>query len=518
VTRNPRRMDRGATTRRRLLAGVAGTGATATAGCLRRVRNVAGREPSSQLSLELMTTPDDSDPHAIRIARQFAENLRAAGIDATVTAVSEAALHRNVLFNHDFDVYVAQLPEPERLDPDVCYPLLHANFAAEPGWQNPFGFSDLSVADLLDAQRTSAGDDRRVAADDLQETIARSQPFVTVAFPDALTAARGSRFESWSSAGPTTPLGLLGLDPADGGEPTLRLVTTDPRVTENRNPIAAEYRRHGTFVGLLYDPLIRPSSAGRLPWLARDWGWDGEAFRVRLRDATWTDGEPVTAEDVAFTYRFLADTSLGRAESPIPAPRFRGRSTLVADATARGSDVAVVTPTTPNPTVAARALTLPILPAHVWRERTGPATIAGIEVNAETTEAIVHDNGEAVGSGPLAFVEAEPGARLVLERRDDHFLTGEPDGIPGRFHGGPAYGRLELEWVMSDVAAVERVAQDLADATVSNLGPDAVPRIGREGGIQLESRRSSGFYHVGFNSRRAPLSNPQFRRVAAGVA
>jgi peptide/nickel transport system substrate-binding protein len=118
-------------------------------------------------------------------------------------------------------------------------------------------------------------------------------------------------------------------------------------------------------------------------------------------------------------------------------------------------------------------------------------------------------------ASPLAFVEAEPGARLVLERRDDHFLTGEPDGIPGRFHGGPAYGRLELEWVMSDVAAVERVARDLADATVSNLGPDTVPRIGREGGIQLESRRSSGFYHVGFNSRRAPLSNPQFRRVAA---
>lgn len=512
-------MDRGATTRRRLLAGIAGTaaGATATAGCLRRVRNVAGRDSSTQLGLELVTTPDDSDPHAIRIARHFAENLRAAGIDATVTAVSETALYRDVLFNHDFDVYVGQLPEPERLDPDVCYPLLHADFAAEPGWQNPFGFSDLSLSDRLDAQRAAAGDERRVAAVDLQESIAREQPFVTVAFPDALTAARRSRFEGWSSAGPTAPLGLLGLDRIGGGEPTLRLVTTDPRVTENRNPIAAEYRRHGTFVGLLYDPLVRPSSAGRLPWLARDWAWDGEAgaFRVRLRDATWTDGEPVTAADVAFTYRFLADTSLGRAESPIPAPRFRGRSTLVADAVARADDLAVVTPATPNPEVAVRALTLPVLPAHVWRERTGPATVAGIEVNAETTEAVVHDNAEPIGSGPLAFVEAEPGERLVLERRDGHFLTGTPDGIPDRFHGGPAYDRLELEWVMSDVAAVERVAEDVADATVSTLGPDTVPRIGREGGVRLASRRSLGFYHVGFNARRAPLSNPRFRRVAA---
>jgi len=508
-------MARGTTTRRRLLAAAAGTGAAASAGCLRRVRNVAGRSSSSQLGLELVTTPDDSDPHGIRIARHFAENLQAAGIDATVTAVSEVTLHRDVLFNHDFDIYVGQLPEPERLDPDVCYPLLHADFAAEPGWQNPFGFSDLSLSDLLDTQREAAGDERRVAAVDLQESIAREQPFVTVAFPDALTAARGSRFEGWSSAGPTTPLGLLALDLVDGGEPTLRLVTTDPRVTENRNPIAAEYRRHGTFVGLLYDPLVRPSSAGRLPWLARDWTWDGEAFRVRLRDATWTDGEPVTADDVAFTYRFLADTSLGEAESPIPAPRFRGRSTLVADATARRPDVAVVTPTTPNPEVGVRALTLPILPAHVWRERTGPATIAGIEVNAETTEAIVHDNADPVGSGPLAFAEAEPGERLVLERRDDHFLTGAPAGIPDRFHGGPAYDRLELEWVMSDVAAVERVVEELADATVSNLGPDTVPRIGREGGVRLASRRSAGFYHVGFNTRRAPLSNPRFRRVAA---
>jgi len=468
------------------------------------------------VSLEIRTTPADSDPHAIRIARHLADNLGAAGIDARVSTVAEAELYRQVLINHDFDLYVGQYPEGEPPTPDALFPLLHSGYTSEPGWQNPFGFTDLEVDDLLESQRRTAGGRRRRVVVDLQEAIARATPFVTVAFPDELTAVRQDRFRTRSAMRPISPLGLLDVRRQEGAEPTMRLTTTDERITENRNPIAAEYRRHGTFTGLLYDPLVYEYGEDLLPWLAGDWEWlNGTTLELSLRDVAWHDGEPLSAADVAFTYDFLADTSMGRAESPIPASRFRGQSSLVADASAVGEAVVQLTFEDASREVARRALTVPVLPRHVWREFTGPATVAGIEVDRETTEALVWNNPEPVGSGPLRFREATPEESVVLERNPEHFLADEPAGIPSRFDGSPEFDRLELRVAPSDIAAVQRVGDGLADATTSNLGPDSVPRIGREADARLVSTRSGAFYHVGFNTRRGPLSNPRFRTTVA---
>ncbi|GAB3418641.1 hypothetical protein GCM10027435_18980 [Haloparvum alkalitolerans] len=543
-----------ATTRRAVIAGsLAGLG-TASAGCLGRVRNIAGRDGSTQMTLDVYTTPADADPHGIRVARHLEEHLRAVGIDTRVNTMAEADLYRRVLINQDFDIYVGQFPAQQRIDPDALYPFCHSEFNPEPGWQNPFGVTDLTIDDLLEEQRGAASDDRPAVVDDLQREIARQQPFVTVAFPDALTAVQRGRFEGWRRGGRVAkPMRLLSLSlsgddegadgtddgdatggdgsdrptettaeaTADGGaaaDATLRLVTTDPRVAENRNPIAAEYRRHGTFTELLYDSLIRTRGDERIPWLARDVSWlDEETVRVSLREATWHDGEPVTAADVAFTYAFLSDTSMGNAEAPIPAPRFRGRSTLVRTTDAVDDRTVDVTFADANPRVGLRALTVPILPEHVWSERTNVAAIAGIEVDEQTTDALVWDNPDPVGSGPLRFVEASPGERVVFARSDDHFLDRDPDGVPADLRGKPAFDELLLNLVPSDIAAVEHVADRRADATVSNLGPEAVPRIGREPDATLVSRQSAAFYHVGFNVRSEPLSNPRFRRAVAGL-
>lgn len=504
------------TTRRGVLAAGA-LAVTGSAGCLRQIRNVAGRDRASQVTVDIQTTPADSDPYAIRIARHLANNLEAAGIAARVTTTSEAELYRNVLINHDFDVYVGQYPEDGPPTPDRLYPLLHSMFRSEPGWQNPFGLADIPVDELLEGQRTQTGDERRTTIVELQEAIARVQPFTTIAFPDALTAVQEERFRNWEVRQPTSTMGLLELERTrDAEESTLRLVTTDGRITENRNPIAAEFRRHGTFTGLLYDTLARGFDDERVPWLAQRWEWVNEStLDVRLRDASWHDDEPVTAADVVFTYEFLEDTSMGEAESPIPTSRFRGRSILVENALIReGSTVRLEFGDT-SQEVAMEALTVPILPKHVWSEQTGPATIAGIEVDEETTEALVWNNPNPVGTGPLRFVEATPEENIVFERNEDHFLSGEPERIPEKYHDKPAFDRLEIEMVPSDIAGVQRVGDRLADATAANLGPDAVPRIGREANASLVSTRSGAFYHVGFNTRSGHLSNPRFRRTIA---
>ena len=552
-------------TRRAALAGLGL--AAASAGCLGRTENIAGRDPHSQLTLEINATPADDDPNGIRIARQLEEHLTAVGIGVRLNTVGQTDLWRKVLINQNFDLYVGQFVETEPFDPDALYGLTHSRFVAEPGWQNPFGLTEIAVDDLLERQRRAAGSDRSDAVDALQETVCDLQPFSVVAFPDALTAVQRDRFEGWTAdRQPVSVTGLLGLSrvpgadasgdgrsdggnatadgdnttssatatdaDADGeGGVTLRLVTTDNRITENWNPIAAEYRKYGTFTGLLYDTLVRTDGESTVPWLAADWERvDETTVDVSLRDARWHDGEPVTASDVAFTYRFLRDTSLGSVETSVPTPRFRGRSSLVEDE--RVLDDATVRLTVPdvNETVVARALRVPILPEHVWSERTDAATIAGFEFDFETTEAVVTNNPDPVGSGPLRFVEATAGESVVFERNPDHFLvrsasgddtetadeTTDPRaGIPPRYHGKPAFDRLRVEVSPSDISAVESVAGGLADATVSNLGPESVPRIGRSDDTRLVSGRSAAFYHVGYNVRRSPLSNPRFRAVVA---
>jgi peptide/nickel transport system substrate-binding protein len=217
---------------------------------------------------------------------------------------------------------------------------------------------------------------------------------------------------------------------------------------------------------------------------------------------------------------------MGTLETAVPTPRFRGRSSVVRAARAVDDATAELAVGDVNDAVATRALRVPILPEHVWADRTDPATIAGFEFDVETTEAVVTNNEDPVGSGPMRFVEATPEESVAFERNPDHFLARAGDGesgsdpaagIPERFRGKPAFDRLEVAVISSDIAAVQAVGDGLADATVSNLGPDAVPRIGRETDARLVTGQWGGFYHVGYNARRAPLSNPRFRAVLASL-
>ena len=540
--------------RREALAGIGV--AAASAGCIGRVRNIVGRDRSSQLVLEILVLPTDSDPVGIRIARSLSEHLNAVGIGTRIETVATTEIRRDTLINHDFDLYVGQYKEAEPFDPDALYGLLHSRFTAEAGWQNPFGLTEVAVDDLLEEQRTVPNEDRGEPVAELQRRVCDLQPFTVVAFPDALSAVRTETFTGWDTERPVSLGGLLSLEQADSGESdeplTLQLATTDERITTNWNPIAAEHRRHGTFTSLLYDRLAETHGDEVVPWLARDWERvDEETFRVTLRDSTWHDGTPITASDVAFTYAFLRDTSMGGTETAVPAPQFRGRSATVVDSTVVDDVTVDLSIENVNRAVAERALQIPVLPEHVWSELTDPATVAGFEFDEGTTEALVSNNEDPVGSGPMRFVDSTAEASVSFERNPDHFLVrgDEPhataveteaetsdgdggsdsiedsggsspnptEGIPDVYHGKPVFDRLEIEVVGSDVAAVQLVGDGFADGTASKLGPDAVPRIGREADATLISGPSAAFYHVGYNTRQAPLSNFQFRQILASL-
>lgn len=518
--------------RRSILAGLAGAASVASAGCVQQVRSIANRDSSEQVSLDVKTVPADVDPRAVKIAREVANNLRTVGVDAQVTLMDEQELLRDVLINNEFDIYVVRHPTYD--DPDFLLSLLHSRFVEEPGWQNPFGFTNLDVDELLEGQRRTRGDDRDERLAELQRTIARQQPFSVVAFPDDLWAVASENYVGWDRFGLGRPLSYLALDATDDDPKRLETVVTDDRVTANLNPIASEFRNRGTFTGLLYDPLGRRYGADGdvRPWLAADWNWrdeqsedddrddsdSGPTATVRLReDARWHDGRPLTAADVMFTYDFFADTSLGDKESPVAAPRFRGRVSLVKDVKLIDDRTVQFEFVPSDPAVAVRALTVPVLPASEWRPKSKSADVAGIAVGDRTTEALVWENPEPVGSGPLRFEEKTVGEELVLSRFEDHFLhtearTGDEDERPPF---GAAFPELVVSVVPSADAALNFLEAGRADATSSTIAPRLAPSVARQDGLDLVSEPSRSFYHLGFNVQRSPLGNPRFRQNVA---
>jgi len=114
---------------------------------------------------------------------------------------------------------------------------------------------------------------------------------------DGNETADGGEIDGNETAVNETDDGLIDDNPLtdddDGADDaaTLRLVTTDERITQNWNPIAAEYRRYGTFTSLLYDRLVLVDDGEVIPWLAADWEQVGDAgSRSRCERPTGTTG------------------------------------------------------------------------------------------------------------------------------------------------------------------------------------------------------------------------------------
>lgn len=508
----------GGISRRDLLGAVAGVGAGASAGCLQDVGGLLGGSAPGQLSLTVKTMPADADTVATMIGRRLVKHLRTAGVDAKLELQPPIELRRDVLINGSFELYIGRYPDRE--DPDFLRPLLHSVFGGEGGWQNPFEFTDIKIDKLLTAQEAATGTQRKLTVNELQREIASKQPFGVIGFPDEIWGARTDRYLGWEHYPPTNPICYVALGTRDGvRNDDLRVTTTDAAPTKNLNPLAVQQRSRDIFTGLLYDRIGRRVNGEITPWLAEDVRWDRRdgttVGEVRLRDdLRWHDGEALTAEDVAFTYRFLEDTLLGNGDAPAPSLRFRGRASLVDDVDVETDRTLTLRCPDASPEVARRALDVPVLPAHIWVEHAVKASVAWSNGSTTLTQAMVWPNTQPVGSGPVQFEGRAKGESLVLTRYDDHFLHRDTaNGLPSLLADGVPFDRLSVRITPSDQAAIQLMSADEADATAMRISPGTVPRIGEDDSLTLHVEPGRSFYHIGFNTRQEPLGNPHVRRA-----
>lgn len=245
---------------------------------------------------------------------------------------------------------------------------------------------------------------------------------------------------------------------------------------------ADQLARYAVFTTLLrYDEELRPR-----PYLAESWELDADSTRLTFRlrdDVSWHDGEPVTAEDVAFTFRRATNPEVG----------YRMASYF-------GSydSVEVVGPHTVRFRVEPTAGYLfawvgtPIVPEHVLGD-------------VPPSELSSHPFGtrELVGSGPYRFVEREAGDRWIFEANRD---------FPEALGGPPHLDRLVYRVIPEPSTLLAELRTGGVHLYMRAL-PDHLERLRESPDVELRTAVQPSFGAIGWNTRRPLFEDAGVRRA-----
>lgn len=275
-------------------------------------------------------------------------------------------------------------------------------------------------------------------------------------------------------------------EPRRGGQAVVALTSDFNGVNALVVPssvITAEVER------LLFLPLVyeQPDYQTIAPALAESWEFSDDhrtlTFHLR-RDVLWSDGKPVTAEDVAFS--FAAWTSPEIAWDNAAALEAIDRVEVVDPHTARFHFNRVYA------TQLLDAATLgTIIPKHAW----GSLPFARWRDDADWfREHLVVD-------GPFNLVAWRPQQEIVLERNPLYYR----DGLP-------RLDRLVLRVVPDQTSQLTQLLSGQVDY-VMQLSPEGAGQAEEAPDVHLASYWTRAYIAIGWNHRRAELADPRLRRA-----
>ncbi|MFQ5523309.1 MAG: ABC transporter substrate-binding protein [Acidimicrobiia bacterium] len=238
-----------------------------------------------------------------------------------------------------------------------------------------------------------------------------------------------------------------------------------------------------------------PTSGALVPELARELVapiFDRDGWRVLVRlnpDLEWSDGEPITAEDVEFTFETVRRLGLrGGWAAAFP-------DTIVSVSADSSYQLRIEFSERPSVAVWPHAVgTAPVMPAHIW----APGT-------ADITAEELYDlpGSVDVSGGPLTLAQIG----------DDVVISVANPGYPL----GRAPEQVEYRIYPAEEAAVEALDTGEIDYLLSPKGltQDEVQLLAENPDVALATSPSNGVRYLGFNLQRAPMSQDGFRRALA---
>ncbi|WP_179816382.1 ABC transporter substrate-binding protein [Allostreptomyces psammosilenae] len=271
-------------------------------------------------------------------------------------------------------------------------------------------------------------------------------------------------------------------DAAEAADAATSVVIGTAAEPETLNPLLG-FGKDGSakiFEGLLttdQDLTLVPALARELPEISSD----GLTYTFTLRDGvTFSDGEPLTAADVAFTYRAILDERVANAS----------RSELDAVRAVETPDDSTVVfhLKYPYAPFAARTV-LPIVPEHAFGG-TADGQLDDAEAAAVASGSF---DSAPVGTGPYLLESWRKGDQLTLTANPDYWGD------------GPAVTHVTLAFIPDDNTRATRLAAGELDAAVL---PPQLAATFDEGQPQGEGKRVIAAESADYRGVMLPMDNP----------
>lgn len=168
------------------------------------------------------------------------------------------------------------------------------------------------------------------------------------------------------------------------------------------NPGNAILATSYTIFELVYDSLYTLNLDGTFELSLADTATvseDGTVWTFKIRDGLkWHDGQPLTAEDIAWTYNLYKDTP--------EYPYLNGYYTTYFDSiTTSGANEVILTLTEAIPNIESQLVFLYVLPKHIW----------------EGVNKLEFENTELIGSGPFKLAEYVQNEFVRLSANKEYF-------------------------------------------------------------------------------------------------
>jgi peptide/nickel transport system substrate-binding protein len=250
-----------------------------------------------------------------------------------------------------------------------------------------------------------------------------------------------------------------------------------------------------------------------IPWIAEshEYGDDFTEVTIRIREGVeWSDGEPWTARDLAFTIGMLkADAEREKGPALNWAVDMR---TFVRSAEALDERTARIAFNAPAPRFVLDYLTskfcmgMPIVPEHVWRDE-DPREFRNLDI----------DRGWPVVTGPYRLAVSTP-EQKVYELRRDWWAA------KAGFQRLPKVERLVYLTYMGDPQRVQNLVADRLDSSLALRAANMEALLEANPNVTSWTGRELPYGYLdhwpvclGFNCLEEPFSDPDFRR-AVGFA
>ncbi|MGD9958966.1 ABC transporter substrate-binding protein [Nocardioides sp.] len=261
--------------------------------------------------------------------------------------------------------------------------------------------------------------------------------------------------------------------PADGDVTFTVALLNSP---DSLNPFLGFEAESYEMWALTYDYMITYSmqDISPQPGLATKWTTsdDGLTWTFDIRSGvSFSDGEPLTAKDIAYTYNRVMS---GSAEGYTWGSYLKG----VTEVSAPDDTHVVLTLKRPNAVLP--LLPIPIIPEHVWKN---------ISEKAVKAYAAEPKNGEpVVGSGPFRMVEGTAGGS-----------TFKFEANPDYWGGTPHIDHLVFRVFQSEDPAVQALIKGEVDF-VEGISAVQVKALQGRDGITAINGDSPGFDQIAFNT------------------